>query len=243
MFVPHDKSAERAAGCRWWWSCVRCTGILACLDGYMNIAMEQTEEYKNGVLTNKYGDCFIRGNNGMPHRPGVRVCPSSLRGSPRPHLRRTDRGSLSERRSGMAPMFAGGRGAGMHWKGGEVTPPPKPPGRPAYARPLSPWRQVPASMAFVTDSNRPQPLWQSPPTACLTASGTTSEVPSLPMHPWGRGFRVGLISGGGKNLGKYQIRSRQRNNERKAEGWLSALRGVLPRGGGVNGGPVCLWSA
>jgi len=38
-------------------------GILACLDGYMNIAMEQTEEYKNGVLTNKYGDCFIRGNN------------------------------------------------------------------------------------------------------------------------------------------------------------------------------------
>nr|WJH19442.1 U6 snRNA-associated Sm-like protein LSm6 [Euglena gracilis] len=38
-------------------------GILACLDGYMNIAMEQTEEYRNGVLTNKYGDCFIRGNN------------------------------------------------------------------------------------------------------------------------------------------------------------------------------------
>ena len=37
------------------------------------------------------------------------------------------------------------------------TPPPPPPGRPAYAQPLSPWRQVPASMAFVTDSNRPQP--------------------------------------------------------------------------------------
>lgn len=38
-------------------------GILACLDGYMNIAMEQTEEFVNGQLKNKYGDCFIRGNN------------------------------------------------------------------------------------------------------------------------------------------------------------------------------------
>lgn len=38
-------------------------GVLACLDGYMNIAMEQTEEYVDGQLTAKYGDCFIRGNN------------------------------------------------------------------------------------------------------------------------------------------------------------------------------------
>ncbi|CAL5229283.1 g12580 [Coccomyxa viridis] len=38
-------------------------GILACLDGYMNIAMEATEEYVNGQLKNKYGDAFIRGNN------------------------------------------------------------------------------------------------------------------------------------------------------------------------------------
>jgi U6 snRNA-associated Sm-like protein LSm6 len=30
----------------------------------MNIAMEQTEEFVNGQLKNKYGDCFIRGNNG-----------------------------------------------------------------------------------------------------------------------------------------------------------------------------------
>jgi small nuclear ribonucleoprotein (snRNP)-like protein len=66
-------------------------GILACLDGYMNIAMEQTEvgiqsisatrptadlseqqqyglqEYVNGQLKNKYGDAFIRGNNGARH--------------------------------------------------------------------------------------------------------------------------------------------------------------------------------
>ncbi|KAJ1977565.1 U4/U6-U5 snRNP complex subunit lsm6 [Dimargaris cristalligena] len=38
-------------------------GVLACLDGYMNIALEQTEEYANGQLKNKYGDAFIRGNN------------------------------------------------------------------------------------------------------------------------------------------------------------------------------------
>lgn len=38
-------------------------GVLACLDGYMNIALDQTEEYANGQLKNKYGDAFIRGNN------------------------------------------------------------------------------------------------------------------------------------------------------------------------------------
>ena len=39
-------------------------GLLSCLDGYMNIALEQTEEHVNGVVTNRYGDAFIRGNNG-----------------------------------------------------------------------------------------------------------------------------------------------------------------------------------
>ena len=38
--------------------------MLASLDGYMNIALEQTEEYVNGQLKNKYEDAFIRGNNG-----------------------------------------------------------------------------------------------------------------------------------------------------------------------------------
>ena len=49
-------------------------GILTCLDGYMNIAMEQTEEYVNGQLKNKYGDAFIRGNNGeryFPYMPSM----------------------------------------------------------------------------------------------------------------------------------------------------------------------------
>ena len=38
-------------------------GVLACLDGYMNVAMEQTEEWVEGELVGKYGDCFLRGNN------------------------------------------------------------------------------------------------------------------------------------------------------------------------------------
>ncbi len=39
------------------------TGILACLDSFMNIALEQTQEMVNGQRTNSYNDCFIRGNN------------------------------------------------------------------------------------------------------------------------------------------------------------------------------------
>jgi len=30
----------------------------------MNIAMEQTEEYVDGKLSESFGDAFIRGNNG-----------------------------------------------------------------------------------------------------------------------------------------------------------------------------------
>jgi hypothetical protein len=40
-------------------------GTLACLDGYMNIALENTQEYVDGRLKNSYGDTFIRGNNGI----------------------------------------------------------------------------------------------------------------------------------------------------------------------------------
>ena len=46
------------------------TGVLSCLDGYMNIALEQTEEWVNGRKTNDYGDAFVRGNNGaLPFPP------------------------------------------------------------------------------------------------------------------------------------------------------------------------------
>jgi U6 snRNA-associated Sm-like protein LSm6 len=38
-------------------------GILACVDGYLNAAMEQTEEYQDGVLRAKLGECFVDGYN------------------------------------------------------------------------------------------------------------------------------------------------------------------------------------
>lgn len=38
-------------------------GVLCALDGYMNIALEQTEEFVGGQLKNRYADTFIRGNN------------------------------------------------------------------------------------------------------------------------------------------------------------------------------------
>lgn len=40
-------------------------GELQSVDGYMNIALEKTEEYVNGSLRQKYGDAFVRGNNGL----------------------------------------------------------------------------------------------------------------------------------------------------------------------------------
>lgn len=39
-------------------------GLLTCLDGYMNVALEQAEEWAGEVKTAAYGDCFLRGNNG-----------------------------------------------------------------------------------------------------------------------------------------------------------------------------------
>ena len=40
-------------------------GVLTVVDGYLNIALEQTEEYVDGKLKARYGDAFIRGNNGL----------------------------------------------------------------------------------------------------------------------------------------------------------------------------------
>ncbi|KAL1838386.1 hypothetical protein VTJ49DRAFT_2698 [Mycothermus thermophilus] len=40
-------------------------GELQSVDGYMNIALEKTEEYVNGVKRRSYGDAFVRGNNGQ----------------------------------------------------------------------------------------------------------------------------------------------------------------------------------
>lgn len=40
------------------------TGELQSVDGYMNIALEQTKEIVQGKVRREYGDAFIRGNNG-----------------------------------------------------------------------------------------------------------------------------------------------------------------------------------
>ncbi|KAG6037849.1 U4/U6-U5 snRNP complex subunit lsm6 [Claviceps sp. LM77 group G4] len=40
-------------------------GELQSVDGYMNIALEKTEEYVNGAKRRDYGDAFVRGNNVM----------------------------------------------------------------------------------------------------------------------------------------------------------------------------------
>lgn len=40
-------------------------GELSSVDGYMNIALEKTVEYVGGEVKNRYGDVFIRGNNGL----------------------------------------------------------------------------------------------------------------------------------------------------------------------------------
>ena len=55
-------------------------------------------------------------------------------------------------------------------------------------------------MAVVTDSNRPQPLWQPPPTACLTASAASS----LPMHPWVWGSGVLLLPASPPQVGMFR---------------------------------------
>ena len=44
-----------------------------------------------------------------------------------------------------------------------------------------------ADASFIGFSDRqPQPRWQPPPTACLTASGAPCQAPSLLMHSWSR---------------------------------------------------------
>lgn len=43
------------------------TGELQSVDGYMNIALEKTDEYVNGTKRRAYGDAFVRGNNGQSH--------------------------------------------------------------------------------------------------------------------------------------------------------------------------------
>lgn len=48
-------------------------GELQSVDGYMNIALEKTEEFVNGKLRRSYGDAFVRGNNGSSLDPAL-IC-------------------------------------------------------------------------------------------------------------------------------------------------------------------------
>ena len=90
----------------------------------MNIAMEQTEEYVNGQLKAKYGDTFIRGNNGAssatprPQHPRhtyslaalvpTAVCVPQCSTSARKHRKRSEM-----RVGGLAPR-EGRRTTGFH---------------------------------------------------------------------------------------------------------------------------------
>ena len=76
--------------------------------------------------------------------------------------------------------------AGMHWKGVRHPPPSRAPNLRTATVPLTP------SASFHL-----QPLWQPAPTACPTASGAASEVPSLPIQPWSRGHTRCPEGGGG----------------------------------------------
>lgn len=52
-----------------------CSGELQSVDGYMNIALEKTQEFVNGAKRREYGDAFVRGNNGtFLHRFCDLVC-------------------------------------------------------------------------------------------------------------------------------------------------------------------------
>jgi U6 snRNA-associated Sm-like protein LSm6 len=54
-------------------------GVLVCLDGFMNVALEQADEFaSSGSLKSKLGDCFIRGNNGACENAAAPPPPFSL---------------------------------------------------------------------------------------------------------------------------------------------------------------------
>ena len=74
---------------------------------------------------------------------------------------------------------------------------PPPPWRPAYAWPMSPERQMLASMTLVIDNNRYQRLWHPLQTGCSTAFGTACEVPSNASLGEGGTKRGGMVGSGG----------------------------------------------
>ncbi|KXT06352.1 hypothetical protein AC578_9123 [Pseudocercospora eumusae] len=56
-------------------------GELQAVDGYMNIALEDSKEFVNGKLRRNYGDTFIRGSNGIRppcHQQDVRLISNAV---------------------------------------------------------------------------------------------------------------------------------------------------------------------
>ena len=53
-----------------------------------------------------------------------------------------------------------------------------------HPRSSAPSLRPATALAFGADCNRPKSIGQPRPTACPTASGAASGVPSLQMHPW-----------------------------------------------------------
>ncbi|KTW32164.1 U6 snRNA-associated Sm-like protein LSm6 [Pneumocystis jirovecii RU7] len=64
---PCSRASQLGHRLQRWGSAVRLradsAGVLSCLDGCMNVALEDCREYVQGDLKNEYGDAFIRGNN------------------------------------------------------------------------------------------------------------------------------------------------------------------------------------
>ena len=89
-------------------------------------------------------------------------------------------------------------------------------------------------MAFVTDRNRPQPLWQPPPTACLTACGAASESPALLMHRWSRRSRFCSISPGQRS--RRQRAASSKRPTAKARSSMQRQAASSKREAGTHGG-------
>lgn len=85
----------------------------------MNIALEQSEEWVEGTLTAKYGDCFLRGNNGAcvcRDMPPLLNPPSPRRYLLITLLVRPCSGGCCEGRGGVGGMWVGrGEGEGVRW--------------------------------------------------------------------------------------------------------------------------------
>ena len=82
-------------------------GILALVDGYMNIALEQTEEYVGDQLKARYGDAFIRGNNGLlsfPRSLCARSCVTTTPDNSALHQCHKGKGVTGQQDSRVCPL-------------------------------------------------------------------------------------------------------------------------------------------